>query len=344
MRVALILVGALALGGCSNDVCANVQGTCVALHIDGNGSVATVEIDATFSNGNPSGGTNMATSMATGDVTSLPLVMPVRFHSGISGATLLAVTASVGGNPVGFGMTTVQVIDGQHTTGAVILENTGGKSDAGVNAPDFGAGGAGGTGGSGGIPGGGCTVDSMCSAGFYCNAGNCQPAQQVPPGSKCTPGNSAVQCGGGTTCAPDLVCRFQCASTTDCTAQRPMSKCETNLGPQGYCSVSCDPMGGGGCQQGTSCVVIDFTNQVSDCKVPDGKNLPPGGACNPNVDDCSNGESCYVKAGQDMGTCWNNCSGPGTTCTSATGMTNGQCQGPVGSHFDICCPSGMSCL
>jgi hypothetical protein len=336
MRTAILLAAAALLGGgCSNDVCANVQGTCVALHIDGNGSVATVQINAS--------GQVTESSTATGDVTSLPLVMPVRFHGGVSGAVNLQVIGSINGALIGQGVTTVQVIDGQHTTGAVILAAGGDKVDAGATGGAGGFGG-GGTGGFGGGSGGNCQ-QSGCPSGMMCDAtGACVPQMHVPLGGNCAQDGSTVcdSPGGGTAvCAPDNVCRYPCAANADCTARMPMTACLSNYnGPQRYCTIMCDPKGGGGCASGQTCVVDDYYNSITDCVMPDGKNVM-NGTCGWSGD-CASGYDCYYKAGQDMGTCWALCMAQGQSCTGAPAA--GTCQVPTGGHFGVCCPNAMSCL
>jgi len=344
-RALVVVAGALAIGGCSQDVCANVQGTCVALHIDGGGSVSTVQITATFVGQDATGaGAMTATNAATGDATSLPVVMPVRFHSGISGAVPLAVTATLSGSPVGYGTTTVQVIDGQHTTGAVILQKSNATPDAGAELADFGTGGTGGTGGG---PGG-CTP-ATCPSGMYCATdGTCQPAQMVSLGGACDPNNAMQVCRAGghpAACAPDGVCRATCAGNPDCSSFMPMTACFQFGGAgQGYCSLNCNAVPPSptqnGCMSGMNCVILDYTSSVTDCVKLDGKNLSPGTTCQMD-EDCNYGETCYVKAGQASGTCWGNCFSPGAACQFPA---NGTCQAPTGSpKFGVCCPSGMTC-
>jgi hypothetical protein len=342
MRTSLLLLVATMLGGCGDDVCANVQGTCVALHISGNGSVATVQINAT--------GLINETSTATGDVTALPVVMPVRFHAGVSGPVGLDVIGTIGGSFVGEGTTTVQVIDGQHTTGAVILGGGNSeKADAGATFGDFGIDNGGG--GSGGTGGGTNCNQFGCPSGQFCDTatGSCKPSQVVPPGSACKQ-DGTISCGGGgamggigaVACAPDNICRFTCGATADCTASMPKTECLFNYGgAQKYCTTMCDPMNTPShCPTGYNCDVVDYGTSTTDCLMLDGKNLK-NAPCT-NALDCAQGYGCYVKAGQLNGTCYAVCMGNLSSCTGAPAA--GQCQVPTGQQFGVCCPSGSSCL
>jgi hypothetical protein len=330
MRATLILLGAVALGGCSNDVCADVQGTCIALQLNGNGSVATVDI--------VSSGALSETSSTTGDITGLPLVMPVRFHSGFSGTVVLDVAASVGGSFVGAGETTVQIVDGKHGAAGVLLGSGGVKLDAGIDAPDQG----GGTGGTGGFGGGaaGCGGGG-CPSGFTCINNSCQPTQKVGNGEVCTQSGS-IQCMPPYTCAPDNICRRPCGADADCMVMG-MSECRSTFGAMKYCTVMCNPVPGVGgmtmCQSGYSCVVADYATSVTDCVQPDGKNMAPMGSCTTSSD-CALNETCYVKSGQLTGTCWGSCYSNGASCQFPP---NGTCQVP-GSHWGVCCPMSMNCL
>jgi hypothetical protein len=115
----LVLVAALLAAGCTKDPCDGVAGTCVSLHVIGDGisAIDQLSIDLSGAVSAPS----QTTPHDKPDRESLPIDVGVSISGSPSGSETLHVVGLVGGGPVGDGFATVDLKPGGHFKKTVTL-------------------------------------------------------------------------------------------------------------------------------------------------------------------------------------------------------------------------------
>jgi len=131
MRATLILLVALAAAaGCDNSACRGVDGTCVALTVEGAGSVDGLEIALSGA----ASGTKVVPPIAT--VSALPVEVGLQLAHASTGVLHIDVGGVLLGDRVGNGSVDVSITSGAHTRATVTLSGGGGGGGDG-GTPSF---------------------------------------------------------------------------------------------------------------------------------------------------------------------------------------------------------------
>jgi hypothetical protein len=158
MRAVVLLV---LLAGCGRDVCADLDGTCVALEVHGQG-MADGQIDGLdITLAGAATGRQIAPEFAS--IASLPVSVALEVPTATAGVLAVHVVAVREGTLVGGGDVSIAIKPGQHVTAAVTLGVL--ADDAGLTAP----------------------VDLACPADrFRCGGTCCSSASEICANGACT--------------------------------------------------------------------------------------------------------------------------------------------------------------
>jgi hypothetical protein len=153
MRVLILLL--LSLTACGRDVCADIDGTCVALTVRGEGRVDGLDITLSGA----ATGRKIAPEYA--QVTDLPTSVALAIDHASTGTLHIGLAAVRGGAIVGEGDADVVIAQGRHVSASLELDATrtdGGTSLFDLSCPDMGL----------------RCGDVCCAAGQACFGGACQ--------------------------------------------------------------------------------------------------------------------------------------------------------------------------
>lgn len=339
---ALVLIALALANGCGNDACTGLGGTCIALTVDGAGSVDTLQVVLSGA----TNGTRVAPAQAS--VGKLPVDVAVQLSTFRGGVVDIAVVGYLAAQPVGAGTTSLPLAAGDHksarvTLGAGASLDLSAPSDLAV-APDFAA----------------CNVVAQnCGPGAKCllssGVGICQADGSKTTGQSC--GVAGDDCQHGNQCVTQTDgsrnCLQYCASDGDCTqpaasaGATPEPKntphCYYTTGTSGvkWCTVPCNPvLAAGNDTCGGNLVCQAWGNGSSG--IAEATECAPlgtggdGAGCARNSD-CQHGFGCFTTNGTSRCRLFcrygnsADCTGrfPGYSCRVVTGWT----------MFGDCCPS-----
>ena len=217
-----LAIGALALaalaGGCGDDVCAGIDGACVALDVRGVGDVDGLDITLSGA----ASGHEVAPRLAT--VATLPVHVALQLAAPRTGELVIDVVGVRLGEIVGGGTARLQVAPGRHAHATVELDAV--TLDGGLNTSADLA----------------CPVDTQ-----RCGGACCTGAQRCSEGA-------CVDCAGGAACGAVCcksgeVCRAGACAPPYTTASLYVYLCPDFLTG---CSTSAFTVGGGQCSPASS--------------------------------------------------------------------------------------------
>ena len=372
---ALVAAAAFASAGCKKDVCADLGGACVALHLE-SASPGLTDVDQLTIDG---AGFVQVDPLRTPTVpkrVSLPIDVAVGFHDGAAGNETIHVLAFLGGSAVGDGSANVDIVAGKHLAVDVRLESiVGGSDDDMATGDDGGEADLGSVDMTPSVPkhkGDPCTPSDTCDTGHcvdgVCCDSDCAGAclactvsglvgtcSTIPAGGTPVHGMCVTQpastCGTNGTCDGNGACAKYPQGTT-CGASScdsgtnkftPASKCDGAGTCQTLAMQDCAPYK---CKDATQC----FGPPCADSTQCSGSNTCVNMSCGllGSGRNCTADAQCSSTHCVDGVCCNSACNGQCQACDIPDSMSNlGTCQtvmtgAPHGTRTP-CTGTGMTC-
>ena len=371
----LIAATALAGSGCKKDVCADVGGACIALHVKSQ-SPSLTDVDQLAIDGSGFVQVDPLRTPTTPKKMSLPLDVAIGFHQQATGSETIHVLAFLAGNAVGDGSAAVEVAAGTHVDADILLATSFDAPDLSIGGDDLGGdvdlGNADLTGVIPKHKGDACTPSDVCDTGFCVDGVCCDSAcngactactvtglvgtcSAIPPGGSPVHGTCAVQapstcglngtCDGAGACAKypqgTLCGNSACDSATN--KFTPASKCDGAGTCQVLAMQDCAPYR---CKDTTQCYGPPCSG-TGECS---GSNTCVNGSCGLLSDGrpCTASSQCVNNNCVDGVCCNVACNGQCQACDIPDGMGNlGVCQtvmsgAPHGTRT-ACTGTGTTC-
>ena len=135
--LAFVAAAAFAATGCQKDVCADIGGACVALHVKSQ-SPSLTDVDQLAIDGSGFVQVDPLRTPTAPKKMSLPLDVAIGFHQQASGSETIHVLAFLAGNAVGDGSTAVNVTAGKHVDADILLATSFDAPDLSMGGDDLG--------------------------------------------------------------------------------------------------------------------------------------------------------------------------------------------------------------